>query len=125
MKSLWKRKPKVISPPVVETKYILTLDEFFELLFLALPYIKLVKRLKAEYNASKDEHLFRFIISGLLAEMERPTLLKIFAIITHKPVEEVEKMTVSQMVALVPKMIMDNNLLELYHYGKQLGVIDK
>lgn len=113
------------NPPQVPTKIQqLTLSEFMDVVFFALPYINLIKRIKSEYNSNIDGNLFRFIVKGLLSEMEKEDIYTIFSILLRIPKESVSQMSISELTNKVPQMITDNNLLELYTLAKYFRIIE-
>ncbi len=100
---------------------MLTLDEFLEVLFLFLPYLSLIRRVKKEYKEQQDGNLLFFMIQTLISEMDRKDLNKIFTILLK---QDASKMALSDFIKKIPDIISQNNLVELYLISKQLKIIE-
>lgn len=116
-------KKKTSQVKAVEIKPI-TFSQFVDVIFLASPYIKLIKRIKTEYNSNSDGNLFRFVVSSLLNEMDRNDINKIFAILLQKTEQEMAELELIKFVGYIPTIINVNNLLELYSIAKYFGIIE-
>ena len=102
----------------------LNFSDLIDVVFLVLPYIKIIKRVRAEYQSQTDSELFRFMIQTLIEEMDKTALYKAFAIATKLPEDEIKQMSVIDMVTITPGLIRKNGLLDLYLLMKRLGALD-
>lgn len=100
------------------------LTESVEFIFLIIPYIKLIKRAKADYKGDMDTGTFSFVVSTLVQELDKETLYKACSIIYHCDVEELKKVETVKVIRLLPKLIKINNLIETMMIMKSLGAFD-
>ena len=125
-KSLFRVKPKeaIPTPKVEKTAEVLNFSEVIDVIFLVLPYLKFIKRVRAEYQAKTEAEVFRFVIQTLLESMEKKDIYKAFSIALRKPEKDIENLTMAELVILVPKLIRENGLFEIYLLMKKLGALD-
>lgn len=121
---LWKSKTKTETNDNGSTVEKLNFSELIDLIFLILPYIKLIKRIRAEYQSDNQAEVFRFTIQTLLEGMDKGDLYKIISIAGRIPEEKAKEMSLSEFILLTPKIIRANNLIDLYLLMKRLGAID-
>lgn len=120
-----KTKEKIPTPKVEkQSAELLNFSEVIDIVFLVLPYIKFIKRARAEYRSKSEADLFRFMIHTLLDGMDKKDIYKAFSIALRKSEDEIQKMEMKELVLLAPKLIRDNGLLEVYLLMKKLGALD-
>lgn len=102
----------------------LNFSELIDIIFLIIPYLKLIKRIRAEYLAESSGEIFRFVIQTLADEIDREDLYKVFSIALRLPEEEIKTAEISELVLIIPQIIRRNGLLDLYLLMKRLGALD-
>lgn len=98
----------------------LTVKDTVDLFFILSPYINIIREIKSKYNESND---LGFIIKTLINGMNKDDLLEAFSIILEDN-KNVEDMLLEDFIYLVPGVIKENKLVNLYYLFKSLGLFD-
>lgn len=102
----------------------LNFSQLIDVIFLAAPLIKNIKKIKAEYQSDNPIEIFRFVVEQLVSEMDRNDIYKIFSLFLHVSEEDIKSASVAEMALVITKIIRRNNLFDLYLLFKRLGMFD-
>ncbi len=101
-----------------------TYDEVLEVVFLLLPYLKMVRVIKEQHKSNLDPVIFFDIVENLILQLSRKDANKILQILLKQDEEFVSIMTVKDVVTLAPILIKVNNLIETMFILRNLGAFE-
>jgi hypothetical protein len=101
-----------------------TYDEVLEVVFLLLPYLKMVRVVKEEHKSNLDPVIFFDIVENLILQLRRQDINKILQIFLKQDEEFVSKITADDLVKLAPIIIRVNNLIEIMFLMRNLGAFE-
>lgn len=95
----------------------LTPEELIKLCFLILPYLKIIKVIKDEYNSNSSVDLFKDIVENIISQVDETNLDKCLKLIYYK------KPTIKDLILDLPYFIHKNNLVEIFVLFKELDKV--
>jgi len=101
-----------------------TYDETLEVVFLLLPYIKMVRVIKEEHKSNLDPIIFFDIVENLILQLRRQDINKILQILLKQDEGFVSELTTEDFVRLAPIFIRINHLIEVMFILRNLGAFE-
>jgi len=92
--------------------------------FLLLPYIKMVRVVKEEHKSNLDPVIFFDIIENLILQLHLKDINKILQIFLKQDEEFVSTLTAQDFVRIAPIIIRINNLVEVMFLMRNLGAFE-
>lgn len=99
-------------------------DEILEVVFLLLPYIKLVRVVKAEHKSNLDPVIFFDIVENLILQLNRKDFNRILVLTTHQDEEFINTLTHKDLIMIAPTIITVNHLIETMFLLRNLGAFE-
>lgn len=99
-------------------------DEILEVVFLLLPYIKMVRVIKDEHKSSLDPVIFFDIVENLIMQLNKKSLSRILVIFLKRDEVFVANLTNKDLVRLAPIIIRENGLIETMFLMRNLGAFE-
>lgn len=100
-------------------------EQMTAVMFLLVPYVKLIKTIKDELgNTKTDVSLFYDIINNLIEQLDKTSLIRILSIFLGESPEYVTGLTASDIMPILPNIIYINDLYIVYSMFKQLEAFE-
>lgn len=102
-----------------------TYDEMLEVIFLILPYLKLVRVIKEEHQSiTTDPTLFFDIVQNLILQLNRRDLNRILQILLRKDGGFVNQISHVDFIRALPVLIRENKLIDTVFILRNLGAFE-
>ena len=116
--------PFLKKKPIPKTIKKLNLQEVLDLFILLIPYLGFVKEIKKQYQKQDGGTSLYIVISTLLDTLNKDDLYKITGMLFDCDIEAAAKISIKDVIAVIPKTISENNLLEVYVILKNFGLLE-
>lgn len=95
-----------------------------DVIFLILPYLKLVRVIKQEKQSIMEPGLFFDVIDNLIKQLNRQDLNKALMILTKQDEEFVKTLSHEDFIKILPVLIKENHFVETMFILRNLGMFD-
>ena len=92
-----------------------------EVVFLILPYLKMVRVIKDEHKSFMEPDIFFDVIENLILQLKPKDLSRVLQIFLDQDEEFVSVLTNKDLVMLAPIIIRENNIVETMLLLRSLG----
>lgn len=99
----------------------ISFEKMLEVVFLILPYLKMVKIVKEEYKTDDDAFVFFDVIENLLLHLDKENIVKALSILLNQDIEFTKTITHVQALQIMPLIIDQNDLIETFYLLRELG----
>lgn len=101
-----------------------TYDEVLEVVFLLLPYLKLVRVIKTEHKSNLEPEIFFDIVENLILQLKRKDLNRILQVLLKQDEQFVSQLTGEDLVRIAPILMKENHLIEIMLILRNLGAFE-
>jgi hypothetical protein len=121
----WQRKKTfLINKRIVKIKP-LTFDEMLEVVFLLLPYLKIIKLAKQEIDEdATPSDIYYDVLHNGIVQMSRTDASRAVMILLHQDLKFVEEMAFKDFQRILPTVVRENDLIETFLHLNSLGLIE-
>jgi len=99
-------------------------NEMLDVIFLILPYLKLIRVIKQEHESIMDPGLFFDVIESMVNQLNRRDLTKILVILIKQDEQFCSTLTHKELIMMLPTLIMENDFIDTMQLLKGLGVFE-
>lgn len=102
---------------------LLTLEEVLNVVFLLIPYLKTIGKLKSYYNTENSE-MFYELVKNVLEQVKKDDLFNIVKILTDLDDDAVKKLRTVDFIGIFIATIKENDLIACYRILVEMGVFE-
>lgn len=101
-----------------------TFDEMVDVIFTISPYLKAFIAAKVELKAGSAADVYFDVVMNILDHLGRKDFIKTVAILLHQDIEFVETLQFADVVKVIPAIVRENKLSEVFQILRLLGAFD-
>jgi len=99
-------------------------EELLEVVFLILPYLKLVKVIRNEKQSAVTADIFFDVINNLILQLNRKDLNRALQLLTRQDETFVNSLTAEDLLKMLPLIIRENKLIDVFFVMRSLGAFE-